>query len=170
MSSTNSYPEIISTLKEKSNLKQLVYDNTMTAFKLLIEVLQDTTNTCNAELPDEDQRIKLEFSHVGDFDARLKVAGDLLVFNMHSNIFQFDRNHEIWKTAYVKDDVMAGYSGIISVYNFLSDSFKYNRMDDLGYLIARIFINKTISFLSREKDSQVSVSLLWVQKKCPNFT
>ena len=31
---------------------------------------------------------------------------------------------------------------MISVYNFLNDSFRYNREDDLGYLIARIFINK----------------------------
>ena len=28
------------------------------------------------------------------------------------------------------------------MYNFLSDSFKYNRIDDVGYLIARILINK----------------------------
>ena len=33
------------------------------------------------------------------------------------------------------------YSGIINIYNFLADSFKYSRQDDLGYLIARIFIN-----------------------------
>jgi hypothetical protein len=33
------------------------------------------------------------------------------------------------------------YKGIINIYNFLADSFKYSRFDDLGYLIARIFIN-----------------------------
>jgi len=34
------------------------------------------------------------------------------------------------------------YCGIIYIYNFLADSFKYNRLDDLGYLIGRIFINR----------------------------
>ncbi|MFA6327202.1 MAG: hypothetical protein WCX21_08640, partial [Bacteroidales bacterium] len=35
--------------------------------------------------------------------------------------------------------------------NFLTDSFKYNRKDDLGYLIARIFINKDKSFFTEGK-------------------
>ncbi|PLX06559.1 MAG: hypothetical protein C0596_14615 [Marinilabiliales bacterium] len=38
------------------------------------------------------------------------------------------------------------YSGIINIYNFLADSFKYNRLEDLGYLIGRIFINKDGTF------------------------
>ncbi|HRS53157.1 MAG TPA: hypothetical protein P5250_00435, partial [Bacteroidales bacterium] len=32
------------------------------------------------------------------------------------------------------------------MYNFLGDSIKYNRLDDLGYLVARIFINKEFHF------------------------
>jgi len=31
---------------------------------------------------------------------------------------------------------------MINVYNFLSDSIRFNRINDIGYLIARIFINK----------------------------
>jgi len=31
---------------------------------------------------------------------------------------------------------------MISIYNFLSDSFKFNRVNDIGYLIARVFTNK----------------------------
>ncbi|MES2688778.1 MAG: hypothetical protein V4658_00150 [Bacteroidota bacterium] len=34
----------------------------------------------------------------------------------------------------------------IQVYNFLSDSLKYNREQDMGYLIARLFINKEKHF------------------------
>ncbi len=34
------------------------------------------------------------------------------------------------------------YCGIIHIYNFLSDSFKYDRKNDLGYLIGRVLINK----------------------------
>ena len=31
---------------------------------------------------------------------------------------------------------------MINIFNFLSDSFKYNRTNDLGYLVGRVFINK----------------------------
>ena len=37
---------------------------------------------------------------------------------------------------------MASYCGLINIYNFLSDSFKFNRNADEGYLIGRIFINR----------------------------
>ena len=32
------------------------------------------------------------------------------------------------------------------MYNFLADSFKYNRYNDVGYLIARLFINREKKF------------------------
>lgn len=34
------------------------------------------------------------------------------------------------------------FCGVINIYNFLADSFKYNRSNDLGYLVARIFQNR----------------------------
>jgi hypothetical protein len=83
----------------------------------------------------------MEYTDRSTFDAQLKVAGDMLLFSMHSNIFQFDRDHAAWKTAYIQKNKFNAYSGIINIYNFLADSFKYSRLDDLGYLIARIFIN-----------------------------
>jgi hypothetical protein len=70
---------------------------------------------------------------------------------MHSNVFQFDREHPIWKTPYAQKGPYHSYCGVISVYNFLSDSFKYNRNDDLGYLIGRIFINMDKCFFVEGK-------------------
>ena len=142
---------IIETLSTKSQIKQLVYDNTLSAFQVLNEVLTEVTESSNTALSKQDERLHLHYSQKGKFNAELKVAGDILIFNTHSNVFQFDRSHEIWKTAYVKKNVLAGYSGIISVYNFLADSFKYNRMEDMGYLIARIFINKDNYFFVQGK-------------------
>lgn len=43
---------------------------------------------------------------------------------------------------YVKQEEDNSYCGIIDIYNFLSDSFKFNRSADEGYLIGRIFINR----------------------------
>jgi hypothetical protein len=61
---------------------------------------------------------------------------------MHTNIFEFSRYHEVMSTQYVREDKERSYCGIINIYNFLSNSFRYNRLNDLGYLIGRIFVNK----------------------------
>ena len=132
---------IIKTLKEKSVLKQKVFDRTFEAFSNIKDILRNFAKESNADLGNIDSRIRMEFTDRSNFDAQLKVAGDILFFSMHSNIFQFDREHPAWKTTYIQKNKYNAYSGIINIYNFLFDSFKYSRLDDLGYLIARIFIN-----------------------------
>jgi hypothetical protein len=142
---------IISTLKEKSVLKQKVYDNTLEAFCAVKDILKNMAKEANVSLGNIDARVKLEYTDRSNFDAQLKVAGDILFFSMHSNIFQFDREHPAWKTAYIQKNKYNAYSGIINIYNFLFDSFKYSRQDDLGYLIARIFINHENQYLVEGK-------------------
>jgi hypothetical protein len=132
---------IITTLKEKSVLKQKVYDNTLESFCTIKDILKNLSRDVNVNLVGIDTRIRLEYTDRSNFDAQIKVAGDILLFSMHSNIFQFDREHPAWKTPYIQKNKYNAYSGIINIYNFLADSFKYSRQDDLGYLIARIFIN-----------------------------
>jgi hypothetical protein len=132
---------IIGTLKEKSVLKQKVYDNTLESFCIVKDILKNLSRDVNSNLTGVDTRIRLEYTDRSNFDAQIKIAGDILLFSMHSNIFQFDREHPAWKTPYIQKNKFNAYSGIINIYNFLADSFKYSRLDDLGYLIARIFIN-----------------------------
>jgi hypothetical protein len=132
---------IVDTLKTKSVLKQKVFDNTAEAFMIVKDILRNLSKEVNNSLTGIDPRIRLEYTDRSTFDAQLKVAADMLLFSMHSNIFQFDREHPAWKTAYIQKNKFNAYSGIINIYNFLADSFKYARLDDLGYLIARIFIN-----------------------------
>ncbi len=50
--------EIIGTLKEKSVLKQKVFDNTLESFCILKEVLKSFTKEVNANLAGVDSRIK----------------------------------------------------------------------------------------------------------------
>ncbi len=142
---------IVGTLKEKSLLKQKVYDSTLEWFSEVKEILKDLAKEVNTNLGSIDSRIKMEYTDRSNFDAQLKVAGDILLFSMHSNIFQFDREHPAWKTPYIQKNKFNAYSGIINIYNFLFDSFKYSRMDDLGYLIARIFINHENQYLVEGK-------------------
>jgi hypothetical protein len=134
--------QILKTIREKSIIKQKVFDITSSSFDLLKKVLKNIEIGNNSNLEDLDERVHLEFKDHGRFDVQLKIAGDLLVFSMHTNTYEFDRSHLIWKNSFVNKDPMASYCGMISIYNFLSDSFKYNRTEDLGYLVARLFINK----------------------------
>lgn len=138
--------QIINTLKEKSVLKQVVYDKTRASFKILKKVLQEVVIEYEKELVGTDDRVNFEYRDRGMFEAEIKIAGDLLIFHMHSNVFEFPRNHEIWKDKNHTDQPLITYAGIINIYNFLSDSFKYNRLEDQGYLIGRIFINKDFTF------------------------
>ncbi len=142
---------IVETIQSKSLLKQKVYDNTLSAFRMLKEILPELEQTFNSKLSGIDNRVILEYKDMGLFDAQLKVSGDLLLFHMHSNVFEFDRGHGIWKTSYIQADKTASYCGIINIFNFLADSVKYQRLDDLGYLIGRIFVNKDMHYFVEGK-------------------
>ncbi|MCB0397948.1 MAG: hypothetical protein KDD36_14960 [Flavobacteriales bacterium] len=133
---------ILDTLKAKSSLKLKIYKNTLERFAELKEVLMEFTEDLGKEMQGFDEDVKVEFRDRGPMEADLRFGGDVVVFNMHSNVFAFDSDHSIWKTSYVQEDEFRMYCGMINIYNFLKDSFKYKRMNDMGYLIGRMFINK----------------------------
>jgi hypothetical protein len=138
--------EILKLLKEKSSTKQLIYRNTKEAFDALVVSLKAKEKSLADLLKDEVDNVELEFKSNGSFDVQLKFAGDTLLFHMHSNIFDFPSTHEIFKSKYVKQDKSRSFCGVINIYNFLSDSLKYNRLNDEGVLIGRVFINKEKKF------------------------
>jgi hypothetical protein len=74
---------------------------------------------------------------------------------MHTDVFEFDSNHIIWQNEYVQQDKKNSYCGIIDIYDFLSDSFKFNRSADEGYLIGRIFINREKMFFVEGKRQNI---------------
>ena len=148
----NSKEKIVSLLKEKACTKQKIYRITKNVFANFQDVLQEKANSLNNEIQNKDVEVSYEES--GDFDAKLKFSGDTLLFHMHSNVFDFDSSHQIHKLAYVNEDKMRSFCGVINIYNFLSDSLKYNRLNDAGFLIARIFINKDNHFFV-EGDKQL---------------
>jgi hypothetical protein len=151
MSDTDIKSNILNNLKDKSAVKQLVYDNTLSVMSDIKKILKEIEVEFNQKLGNADERIKLNYQDNGIYSTQLKIAGDLIIIAMHSNVFEFDRGHGIWKTSYVQSDNTASYCGIINIYNFLLDSFKYKRMQDLGYLVGRIFINKDFHYFSEGK-------------------
>ncbi|MDR2928353.1 MAG: hypothetical protein LBV41_09190 [Cytophagaceae bacterium] len=144
--------QFIEQLKTRAVLKKNVFDKTVKAFAELKEVLKSLPKTINPELI--DHRVNLEYEDVTGYVAKLKAGGDVLVFYMHTNAFHFDRDHKVWQLAYAKEDVRRTYCGVINIYNFLSDSFRYGRQNDLGYLVARVFLNHEGCFFVEGKRQQ----------------
>lgn len=134
--------QILQTIITKSNLKQRVFDSTFTTFNLLKDTLFEMASEIDDELEGKlDKRVRLEYRDRGKFEAQLQVADDILIFQMHTDVFQFDEAHTLWENDFVKEDRNRAYCGVVNIYNFLSDSFKFTRNADEGYLIGRIFIN-----------------------------
>lgn len=135
--------KLFETLIEKSTLKLDIYENTLDTLKLFKQVIDELTQEFKraSKTLNTHRHILFESHHKGEFGIEMKFGGDVLFFLMHTNVFEFSREHEVMRTTYVRDDKKRSYCGIINIYNFLADSFKYNRYNDIGYLIGRVFIN-----------------------------
>ncbi len=142
---------ILKLLSIKSVMKQDVFSNTIAVFNDFKEILKQKADQLSTEISDIDKRVTINYKDVTPQSAQLKVAGDVLDFYMHTNVFEFERSHPMFKSGYIKNNNLNSYCGIINVYNFLADSFKYNRLNDMGELIARIFINREKRFFIETK-------------------
>ena len=140
---------LFNNLIAKGMLKQNVYANTLESFGLFKKEIIKLKEEYASQ--DNFGKIPFEFTDRGEFEFELKFAGDILVFLMHTNVFEIPRQHDVLRTNYIKNDKNRSYCGIINIYNFLSDSFKYDRDNDLGYLIGRIFINNEKHFIIEGK-------------------
>lgn len=132
---------LLTGLRKKAAFKQEVYRSTHETFKLFKSVLAEMAEEYRQNFKSDPLQIPFEYRDKGEFEAELRFGGDILIFTMHTNVFEFSRDHEVMKTSYIHEKTERSYCGIIMIFNFLADSFKYNRLNDLGYMIGRIFVN-----------------------------
>lgn len=142
---------LIEKIIEKGGMKLDVYNNTFESFQDLKTVAKEMIDSLKKKVTKADKRILFNFTDNGEFEAELKFGGDMLVLSMHTNVFEFPREHDIMNLSYIKQDITRSYCGIINMYNFLADSYKYNRANDVGYLVARIFINREYHYFVEGK-------------------
>lgn len=136
-------------LKERSLLKQDVYEVTKKVFCQFKEEVESISETLKKNIADE--RVRSNVEDKGAFESHLFIGSDVLVFHMHTNVFCFPDESSVFKTSYVKEDKDRAYCGVINIYNFLADSFLHGRLNDTGYLLARIFVNKDNHFFVEGK-------------------
>ncbi|MBL7893454.1 MAG: hypothetical protein JNL63_12545, partial [Bacteroidia bacterium] len=95
-------------------MKQDVFHNTIETFKLLKTVVKEVSTELK-EYNKIDKRVIVDVKEVGEYQVQIRVAGDTVIFYMHTNIFEFDKSHRIWKTSYVKEDNNRSFCGMIQV-------------------------------------------------------
>lgn len=141
-------------LLTKSTIKQKTYRNICKAFKQIQAEARSLVEDLKSKTSERDEDIKLSVESVSDQEFHLRIAGDLLVFVLHTNIITLPADYEYNKSKYVADQPLRKYLGQINVYNFMADSFEFNRLNDPGYLLARLLINSENHFIV-EGDRQV---------------
>lgn len=139
---TKKINDIIDRLDRKAGLKQNVYRQTLEVFEQLRTKTANIAQVIAPAILEKDPSVEVVFNDMGNFEFHLKFSGDTLVFMMHTNVFTFPPEHEIMHYKYISLKPQNSYFGMIQIYNFLSDSLKYQRQTDVGYLLARIFVNR----------------------------
>ncbi|MFN4123235.1 MAG: hypothetical protein ACK4GL_08030 [Flavobacteriales bacterium] len=147
----NAQDLIIQTLKEKASQKLDLYHLMVKRFDIFKSTAKSVVNKLQERASKNDKRLVIEYQEKSPFVIQLRVASDLIIFEMHTNIFLFDHTHNIWNTSYVQEDNSRAYCGLINVYNFLADSIRFKRVNDVGYLVGRLFMNKDEHFFVEGK-------------------
>ncbi|MCK9421294.1 MAG: hypothetical protein M0Q38_01720 [Bacteroidales bacterium] len=138
----NTTKSLIDAIIRKGSLKQDVYHTTLEVFNAFKSAGESLITKNHAIIDKAKYPLPFSYKDRGQFEFRLKFGSDILIFFMHSNVFDIPRDHEVMKTAYIKEDKTRSYCGIIHIFNFLADSFKYHRTNDVGYCIGRLFVNR----------------------------
>ena len=127
---------------DKNDLKGQVYYATKDAFELFRKTTHELIELLKEQAQKENRNVLIGFTDRGDFEFEARFASDVLVFVMHTNVFECSRDHQVMKSPYIREDTTRSYCGVIRIYNFLADSFLYQRDQDLGYMIGRVFVNR----------------------------
>lgn len=128
-------------LESKSTAKQITYKLLLAAFKLLAKESKRVVEELKQKIKPGDDDVTVDFRQIHEHEFEVKLAGDLLVFVLHTNIVTFDESHPVMQEPYIHEREVNRYFGQIMIYNFMSDSVKFNRVNDPGYLVARLLIN-----------------------------
>ncbi len=142
MSALNKNDDLFTEFLNKASLKQEVYSLGLSGLQLIRDAGNSLVKDYKKLSDPRAKEIPVYVDNIGEYEVRIRFAGDVALFLMHSNVFTFPDNHPVYQVPYIREDLRRSYFSVISVYNFLNDSFKYNRLNDFGNLIARIFINK----------------------------
>lgn len=142
---------IIQMLNEKASVKNEISLSLNNNFKKLVEVAKKYASDIKHVESNKPTHNLLDVYDKNSNSFEIRLGEETLLFHKLSAIFQIDKSHQLWSSSYISDNYLNSYVGIINIYNFLSDSLRQNRIEDQGYLIARILINREGHFFVEGK-------------------
>lgn len=140
-------------LENKSTAKQTTYKHICWAFSVLKQEARKIIDELKRRAVTNDEDVTLKFNEISEHEFDVKLAGDMLIFVMNTNIITFEDSHPIMKEEYIREREVHRYFGQVMIYNFMADSLRYNRLNDPGYLLGRVMINhEKRFFIEGEKE------------------
>jgi hypothetical protein len=136
---------ILKKLQTTSKLKYNLFELTETLFRQLETICFEISSEIQ-QANKEDKPVPVKLEKINDFEFTFRIGGDVLVFILQSNIVRLPDDTYLSKSKYLKEDNSLKYFGQILIYNFISDTITYGRLDDPGYLIGRILLNRENKF------------------------
>ena len=107
-------------LIKKGELKEDIFAATTQTMQYFKDAASEFELYYKKNLASEHEKIEVIYQNKNQYEFQLRFAGDVLVFMMHTDIFEFSRNHEVMRTKYINDDINRSYCGMIQVFNFLT--------------------------------------------------
>lgn len=146
------YAELRRFVEERSVLKRDVFELGKLRFSELKQALSTDIERLAKDVLKKDARLEIKYHDRNEFECGCTVAGDYILFHLHTNVFRLDADNgkdAVYpQTEYLRENSDRTYCAVIHVYNFLADSFRYERNNDAGYLVTRIFINADNHFFT----------------------
>jgi len=136
---------IVSKIQSTSKLKQNLFVQAMDLFQLLEQSSRTLAEKLSAVCGPENI-VPLKVEKINDYEFVFQAGGDVLVFILQSNIVRLSEETYLSKSKYLKSDASLNYFSQILVYNFLSETIKNERLDDPGYLLGRLMVNRENKF------------------------
>jgi len=95
---------ILVALQERAVLKQHIFRQGKELFEQFKEVMKGLVEELKEEMAGIDESVELYFKEKSEIEAEIKFGGDILVFSLHSNVFNFDETHQVTNLPYVQED------------------------------------------------------------------
>jgi hypothetical protein len=142
---------IVKFLQDKYLVKSQVATHLDHSFKLLYSSCKKLCNNVKDDVLKVVPTLNLDCIERNSSSFEFRFGDESLVFQKINFVLQVDKSHSIWTSSYLSDNYLNSYCGVINIYNFLTDAFRNNRMEESGYLIARIFVNHENHFFTEGK-------------------
>lgn len=104
-------------LESKSTAKQTAYKNIRRVFSVLSEESRNIVSELKRRAHPGDKDVTVEFNSVTEQEFDVKLAGDMLIFVVNTNVVTLEEAHPIMSADYIRENEVNRYFGQIMVYN-----------------------------------------------------